>query len=55
MLGVRGLWDGQGVLTWTRWQLRHCVPEASHLEGRDRIYKKDGGERPQILGVGVYS
>lgn len=54
MLGVRGLWDGQGVLTW-RWQLRHCTPEASHLEGRDRMYKKRVGRGLRFSGWRVSS
>lgn len=52
MLSVKGLWDGHGVLTWTRWQLRHCVPETSHLEGRDRIYKKTVGRGLRFSGWG---
>ena len=50
MLAMRGLWGGQGDLTWARWWLRRCVPEAGHLEGRDSMCKRGVGRSLKLSG-----
>lgn len=50
MLGVRDLGGGQGDLTWARWRLGRCVPEAGHLEERDSMCKKGVGRGLRLSG-----
>lgn len=46
---------GEGSGMTKEWQLRHCVPEAGHLEGRDRMYKKRMGRGLRLSGWQVPS
>lgn len=45
----------QGELTLARGQLGRCVPEAGHLEGRDRMCKKQVGRGLRLSGRRVPS
>lgn len=50
MLGVRGLWDGQGVLTW-RWQLI-VVLKLVTWRGHTGCIKRGWGEASDSQGGG---